>query len=121
VVGKVARSEPLEEAYLSLRKRQIEKEEGFDLPIEGQPEEEITIMVRLPWPGNGEGVQIDTRHLMNHSAIYSKATNVPTMDQYIAHRFSSASEWGRWLTDFHVAKHGSKNANQALRFCQTMP
>jgi hypothetical protein len=68
-----------------------------------------------------EGVQMNTRQLMNHSAIYSKATNVPTMDQYIAHRLSSGSEWGRWLRDFHVAKHGSKNANQALGYCQTTP
>lgn len=52
--------------------------------------------------------------LMTHSATYSNATNTPTMDQYIAHRLSSGSEWGRWLRALKVAKQGRRNANQAL-------
>ena len=81
--------------YLCLRECHEEKDQGAQLPIEGEP-------------GNGRRktvhaeLHVAAYQLTNHSATFSNATNAPTHVQYMAHRSRSGSESGLWERAFHV-------------------
>ena len=73
---------------LCLGQRQVKEEGSFYFPVERQP--------FLKGSGRSGTVRKGkTYQLINHSARYSKATNMPITAQYIAHFWRSGSEKGR--------------------------